>query len=221
MNKRILDPWPAGFLPLADVARTAGITTAAAYDYIQRGVVPKKSVRTQSTGKTKSYAVQESVALPIFKAAPSAKKPPPDPAPPPPVSRAIFSGAEPVVVPPPPPRRVERVSSSSTSPPSTESANEQYNAVKIQKERLAIEKAEMELKIARGRLLEVDVVSVFLSTLAVETRQALLAIPPRVAPIIAAERDPRAVSRLLESEIAQALEALGKLSSFVPVQESE
>ena len=99
--------------------------------------------------------------------------------------------------------------------PDTEMGNlAAFNAAKLKKEKLTAEKLDLELRIARGRSLDVEAVGIFLYNLAVDTRQALLAIGPRLAPLVAAEKDPVAVARMIEAEIYRALDKLVALDTY-------
>lgn len=198
MNSPIKPTWPDGFITLAEAARRGGVTLQTAHGAVRTGRVPAEHVRSTEYQGRRFWAVNEAAAVPILLSSPSSTK----------NLSAVQS------VPPPPPRlRKEEKHDYSV----VGNATEQYNAVKIHREKLAVEKAEMELKLARGLLLEVEEVSIFLSTLSVETRQALLAIPPRIAPLVAAEKDTTIILHLLETEITQALEGLGKLATFAHV----
>lgn len=60
----------------------------------------------------------------------------------------------------------------------------------------------------RGELIEVAAIKAVLSTDYATTRDAMLQIPARMAPLLAAEKDPAAVQNLLHAEIHQALTTL-------------
>ena len=60
----------------------------------------------------------------------------------------------------------------------------------------------------RGELIEVAALKAVLSTDYATTRDTLLQIPARMAPLLAAEKDPATVQNLLHAEIHQALMTL-------------
>lgn len=68
--------------------------------------------------------------------------------------------------------------------------------------------AELRARELRGELIRVDAVRSVWATRVVSTRDALLQIPFRLSPVLAAENDLHAVTRLLEDEIRQALAQL-------------
>ena len=76
--------------------------------------------------------------------------------------------------------------------------------------------AEMSEAKLRRELIRVSSVQAQLSTDYATTRDAMLQIPARMAPLLAAETDPAAVQNLLHSEIHQALSILAGSSDQVP-----
>ena len=82
--------------------------------------------------------------------------------------------------------------------------------------RLRIAEADLlELKLAeeRGEVIRVDAVKSALSVAMATAREALLQIPSRLAPLLAADTDPASVQNLLYGEIHQALEHLSGAGS--------
>lgn len=220
--------WPPGYIPLADFGRMVGRTTAALHLAIKSGAIPPSClVKTERGGKSYWGVLAASVVdrfppdkhvHPVKRAATAEMKK--KAFAPVPVSRGIFA-ADDGTVPPVVDDQINRhrPTPSPSGLPATETpdgSDYSLNQIREKKERLAVEKADLELKIARGKVLDVETVAGFLSTVAIETRQALLAIPPRVAPLVAAERDPVVVARLLESELYQALENLAKIEAYAP-----
>jgi hypothetical protein len=59
-----------------------------------------------------------------------------------------------------------------------------------------------------GELVRVDEVRAEASRLALLVRDSLLNLPDRLAPVVAAESDPAAVHRLLDSELRRVLTSL-------------
>jgi hypothetical protein len=76
--------------------------------------------------------------------------------------------------------------------------------------------AEMDEARLRRELIRVSAVQAQLSTDYATTRDALLQIPARMAPLLAAEKDPAAVQNLLHAEIHQALMTLAGAAEHVP-----
>lgn len=76
----------------------------------------------------------------------------------------------------------------------------------------------MEAKLRR-ELIRVASVQAALSTDYATTRDAMLQIPARMAPLLAAETDPAAVQNLLHAEIHQALLTLAGAADHVPMIE--
>lgn len=72
--------------------------------------------------------------------------------------------------------------------------------------------AQLKLAELRGELIRVDAVRATWAGRIVSTRDALLQIPPRLAPVLAAENDLTRVTQLLEDEIRQALAELSGTS---------
>ena len=75
----------------------------------------------------------------------------------------------------------------------------------------------------RGTLIRVDAVKAALSVAMATTRETLLQIPSRLAPLLAADTDPASVQDLLHSEIHHALETLSGAGQRLgkPVEEVE
>lgn len=72
--------------------------------------------------------------------------------------------------------------------------------------------AEMREAEERGSLIRIDVVKTSLATVFSTLREALLQIPPRLAPLLAANNDPGSVQNALHAEIHQALMQLSGAS---------
>lgn len=79
--------------------------------------------------------------------------------------------------------------------------------------------AEMDEARLRRELIRVSAVQAQLSTDYATTRDAMLQIPARMAPLLAAEKDPAAVQSLLHAEIHQALMTLAGAADHVPTIE--
>lgn len=82
--------------------------------------------------------------------------------------------------------------------------------VKLYKEQLAVQKAKLELQKAQNKLLDSSEVAALWSSLAVQIRQSVLAIVPRLAARLAAETDAHKCRVMLQKEITEALTELSK-----------
>lgn len=80
--------------------------------------------------------------------------------------------------------------------------------------------AEMKEGELRGDLIRVSSVKATLSTVFSTTRDALLQLPSRLAPLVAADSDPASVQNTLHSEIHMALQHLAGASDRVGQAES-
>ena len=97
-------------------------------------------------------------------------------------------------------------------PPEDFDTGEDHDAART---RLRISEANLsEMKEAeeRGVLIRIDAVKAALSVAMATAREALLQIPSRLAPLLAADTDPASVQNLLHGEIHQALEHLSGAS---------
>ena len=83
--------------------------------------------------------------------------------------------------------------------------NESIMDIKIRKERVAADKAELELKIKRGTLINKEKVSKVWQDIGVKVQKAVLAIPDRLSPVLAAENDHHKIHRLLTTELKHSL----------------
>ena len=83
-----------------------------------------------------------------------------------------------------------------------------YTASRNRREAADAELAELRLAEEKGDLIRIDAVKGALGVLFASTRDALLQIPARMAPLLAAESVPAAVQSLLHAEIHQALQQL-------------
>jgi hypothetical protein len=85
------------------------------------------------------------------------------------------------------------------------------------------ERAELSLAEDKGQLIRVDAVKAALANVFSATRDAMLQIPARLGPQLAAESDPAAAQSLLHAEIHQALQLLAGATERVgtPVAATE
>lgn len=85
-----------------------------------------------------------------------------------------------------------------------------YYLERARREKHAAEKIRLEVLRLKGELVEVAEVNRRAFEAARRVRDALIALPNRLGPVIAAEVDPGEVARMLESELVQVLEAVSK-----------
>lgn len=83
-----------------------------------------------------------------------------------------------------------------------------YMLSRNRREAAEAERAELSLAEAKGELIRVDAVKGVLANVFSATRDALLQLPARLAPLLAAESDPATVQTLLHADIHQALQLL-------------
>ena len=80
--------------------------------------------------------------------------------------------------------------------------------------------AEMKEAEQRGELIRIAVIKTTLATVFATTRDALLQIPARLAPLLAADPDPASVQNTLHAEIHQSLQHLAGASERLDATES-
>lgn len=90
----------------------------------------------------------------------------------------------------------------------TDRKNATYMQAKTAREVYEAKNAQLEYEERTGKLIKVDAVRSALATVFSTTRDALLQIPPRLAPLLAADSDPASVQTALYAEIHQALQNL-------------
>lgn len=83
-----------------------------------------------------------------------------------------------------------------------------YTASRNRREAADAEMAELKLAEAQNSLIRVDAVKSALGSVFSTTRDALLQIPARLSPLLAAESDPASVQKMLYTELHQALQHL-------------
>lgn len=89
------------------------------------------------------------------------------------------------------------------------------NSAKLQSEKLKIERQELELLVAKNAVLDMEEVAGLFAEVGMAIKQSLLAIAPRVAPLVAAENVPHKCLKILEEEITKALKNIDTLKDFV------
>lgn len=112
--------------------------------------------------------------------------------------RERYAGNRPEA-PPPPGQSPGQVSDNST-----------YHRAKAAREAIEARRAQVELERLMGELVPVADVKREYFAIVREMRDALLALPDRVAQVLAIESDPRGVHRVLSEEIEQVLHGLSR-----------
>ena len=97
-----------------------------------------------------------------------------------------------------------------TFPPSPDFPDEDFQAARTRREIAEANLAELKEAEQQGLVIRVDAVRATWARCLSSTRDAILQIPVRVAPILAAETNIERVSILLESELRQALTELSR-----------
>jgi hypothetical protein len=95
-----------------------------------------------------------------------------------------------------------------------------YTASRNRREAADAEMAELKLAEAQNSLIRVDAVKSALGSVFSTTRDALLQIPARLSPLLAAESDPASVQKMLYTELHQALQHLAGASARLGQTES-
>lgn len=106
------------------------------------------------------------------------------------------------------PRVDSTPSGAATSPPDAPaqpSGASQYEAARIRRETAEAELAELRLAETIGTLVRVSEVRAAMANKVAATREALMQIPARLVPVLAAETDQAKIHALLEAELHQAL----------------
>lgn len=89
---------------------------------------------------------------------------------------------------------------------------------KLRREQLAVERAELDLQVARNQLIAVGDVEELLASVAVEVRQSVISLAPRLGPLLAAMTDPAEVTEALDRELRATLEALQRIERYATAQ---
>ncbi|MGB4059606.1 MAG: hypothetical protein WBK26_05255 [Burkholderiaceae bacterium] len=97
-----------------------------------------------------------------------------------------------------------------TFPPLGGFADEDFQAARTRREIAEANLAELKEAEQQGKVIQVDAVRAAWARRLAGTRDAILQIPIRVAPILAAETSIEQVSILLETELRQALAELSR-----------
>ena len=95
-----------------------------------------------------------------------------------------------------------------------------YHVAKTLREAAEAQMARLKLAEMQGALIRIDAVKATLATVFATTRDALLQIPARMAPLLAADADPASVHNMLHAEIHQALHHLAGSTDQIGKTES-
>ena len=109
-------------------------------------------------------------------------------------------------------------STTETEPDGTEITS--YHVAKTLREAAEAQMARLKLAEMQGALIRIDAVKATLATVFATTRDALLQIPARMAPLLAADADPASVHNMLHAEIHQALHHLAGSTDQIGKPES-
>jgi hypothetical protein len=106
------------------------------------------------------------------------------------------------------------------SAPDEPSKVDDYMTNRNRREAAEAERAELSLAEDKGQLIRVDAVKAAVANVFSATRDALLQIPARLGPQLAAESDPAAAQTMLHAEIHQALQLLAGATERVAITEA-
>lgn len=98
---------------------------------------------------------------------------------------------------------------------------ETHDAARTRREISEADLSEMRRAELRGELIRVDAITTALARVFSMTRDTLLQIPARMAPLLAADTDPASVQNSLHAEIHQALQHLAGAATNISKPESE
>lgn len=111
-------------------------------------------------------------------------------------------------------------SAASADTPDDVGRGDGYTANRNLREAADRQMAELNLAKAQGSLISVDSVRAALGSVFSTTRDALLQIPARLSPLLAAESDPATVQTMLYTELHQALQHLAGATARIGQTES-
>ena len=174
-----------------DLAEALGLHKSVLSRYVRKGM-PTHSVEAAKAWYTQNIGVRSRTEPNPASAAPAAYLTPPAP---------IFPRSDVIVA----------------NVVSDPGADEDFQAARTRREIAEANLAEMREAELEGKLIRVDVIRAAWAKRVASTRDALLQIPSRVSPTLAAQSDVDQVARLLEDELRQALAELSR--DGVPVQE--
>lgn len=171
----------------AELARRLGVSRQAVSDLVRRGILTP-----DANGRIDEAAARAAILAsvhPTSKTVQAAQASAPAPIAP----VAAAPAPAPAVVP---------------AAPQPEAAATNYHVAKTMREAAEAHIARLKLAEMRGELIRTDAVRAVMSNIFATTREAVLQMPARLAPLLAAESDPAAVQNLLHAELHAALESL-------------
>ena len=161
------------------MARKLGVSRQAVHDLVKRGIIQK----------TDHGFIDEAAAIEAIsnQVRPSSK-----------ISQTLAEQATPAQQIPP-----EHAAAAADQETATS-----YHVAKTLREAAEARIAQLKLAELKGELIRVDAIRSALSSVISAAREALLQIPARLAPVVAAESDPAAVHQAIDKEIHAALAQL-------------
>lgn len=170
----------------AELARRLGVSRQAVSDLVRRGILTP-----DANGRINEAAARAAILSsvhPTSKTVQAAQASAPAPIAP------VAAAPAPAVAP--------------AAAPQPEAAATNYHVAKTMREAAEAHIARLKLAEMRGELIRTDAVRAVMSNIFATTREAVLQMPARLAPLLAAESDPAAVQNLLHAELHAALESL-------------
>lgn len=170
----------------AELARRLGVSRQAVSDLVRRGILTP-----DANGRIDEAAARAAILSsvhPTSKTVQAAQASAPAPIAP------VAAAPAPAVAP--------------AAAPQPEAAATNYHVAKTMREAAEAHIARLKLAEMRGELIRTDAVRAVMSNIFATTREAVLQMPARLAPLLAAESDPAAVQNLLHAELHAALESL-------------
>lgn len=201
---------PKGFLNSKDFAEKAGVVPSAITQHRQNGLFSLNNLRyVKLEGKKRQLCIHWDCEGPTFiKSRPYEKWP------------AWYKESEEVQALQMETVDTEAPARNTTSGSGRRSATSNIavidlNSAKVREKQLSIHAKELELQKAQNEVIELHEVADLLQEVATELRQSLLAIGPRIAPLVAAENTPHKCLKIVEDEITAELTALSKFEDFL------
>lgn len=170
----------------AELARRLGVSRQAVSDLVRRGILtPDANGRIDEAAARAAILSSVHPTSKTVQAAQASAPAPIDP---------VAAAPAPAVAP--------------AAAPQPEAAATNYHVAKTMREAAEAHIARLKLAEMRGELIRTDAVRAVMSNIFATTREAVLQMPARLAPLLAAESDPAAVQNLLHAELHAALESL-------------
>lgn len=167
----------------AELARRLGVSRQAVSDLVRRGILTP-----DANGRIDEAAARAAILSSVH---PTSKT----------VQAAQASAPAPIAP-------VAAAPAVAPAAPQPEAAATNYHVAKTMREAAEAHIARLKLAEMRGELIRTDAVRAVMSNIFATTREAVLQMPARLAPLLAAESDPAAVQNLLHAELHAALESL-------------